>query len=140
MRRLLAVTVIAVLALAACSGGEKDQGEEGPKASCGAAPASNGSVVTQLPDNFPTPEGVTYTGSSEAGPSTVIEAYFAGDLDKAYESYQKELHDAGFDVTSSEKEEDDAEVNFSGGNSTGQVKMVESCQGRTDLTITARPA
>ena len=142
MRRILAVAMIGVAMLAACGGGEKDKGEEesAPTEACGAAPASQGSVVTKLPDNFPTPDGVTYTGSSTAGPSTIVDAYFAGELPDAFDEYTSNFHDAGYTVTSSEQESRDAEVNWSGGNATGQVKMEWPCKDRVELTITIRPA
>ena len=142
MRKLVAPLMILTVALAACSdNGEKDKGaEEHVAASCAPAPASDGSVVTKLPNNFPTPDLVTYTGSSKAGPSTIVEGYFGDDLDGAYAEYKKELHDAGFSVTHSELDPADAEVDFSGGGSTGEVKMTWPCKGRTDLEITVRPA
>lgn len=140
--RTLGVIVVVALVLGACGGGgnegEKDQGEQ-VTASCGPAPDSVGSTRTVLPNNFPTPDGVTYTGSSTAGPSTIVTAYFDGDLDHAFTSYQDDFHSTGYDVTRSEQDVADAEVAFSGGNTTGEVKMVESCQGRVDLTITIRP-
>jgi len=52
-------------------------------------------------------------------------------LDEAFDS-------AGYEVTKDE-EEDDAEVNFSGGSPTSQVKMIQRCKDRTGLTITIRP-
>jgi hypothetical protein len=46
---------------------------------------------------------------------------------------------SGYSVRKSEHEDFDAEVNFAGGNKTGQVKLLQSCKDRTEVTITARP-
>jgi len=46
---------------------------------------------------------------------------------------------SGYSVTKSEHEDFDAEVNFAGGTKTGQVKLLQSCKDRTEVTITARP-
>jgi hypothetical protein len=93
-----------------------------------------------LPAGFPKPDGVTYTAEREAGPSTVVEGYYDGEIDDAFESYKDAFEDAdGFDVTRDEQEEFDAEVNFEGGGTDGQVKLVQECEGRTSVTVTARP-
>ncbi len=59
-------------------------------------------------------------------------------LDEAFDSYKSAFDSAGYEVTKDE-EEDDAEVNFSGGSPTSQVKMIQRCKDRTGLTITIRP-
>ena len=92
-----------------------------------------------LPSGFPTPDGVTYTGQEDRGPSTVVEGYREGELQDAFDAYKSEIDSAGFDVTKDEKEEDDAEVAFAGSGSTGQVKLIQECQDRTSVAITVRP-
>ena len=42
-------------------------------------------------------------------------------------------------MTKDEREEDDAEVNFAGGASTGQVKLEQHCEDRTSIEITSGP-
>src|SRR5947207_1707963 len=122
MRRILAVALAMTALLAACSEGDKDKEEEGaPTATCESPPPSQGSVVTKLPDNFPTPDGVTYTGTESAGPSTIVDAYFDDDLGAAFDAYTSSLHDAGYTVTKSEQDPRDAEVDWSGGHTTGEV-------------------
>jgi len=92
-----------------------------------------------LPPKFPTPASVTYTGQSKAGPSSIVKGYREGELADAFDSYKSAFSSAGYSVTHDEKEADDAEVNFAGGKSTGQVKMIQSCKDRTSLAITIRP-
>ncbi len=93
-----------------------------------------------LPGGFPLPTGVTLTGVQQAGPSTIVSGSFTGDLDQAFDGFETALTTANFTIEGSEQEEDDAEIAFSGGKSTGQVKMEVECEGRVDLTITIRPA
>ena len=136
---LILVVAAAAFAVAGCGGGggESDKGEEA--ADCGAAPAAM-SGSPQLPAQFPTPSGVTYTGQEKDGPTTKVSGYRDGDLDEAYDEYESALDGKnGYSVTDKEKEEDDAEVNFSGHGTTGQVALQE-CSDRTNVTITVRPA
>jgi hypothetical protein len=130
------VVAAAVFAVASC-GGESDKGAEA--ADCGETPAAR-SASPELPAQFPTPSSVTYTGQEKDGPTTKVSGYLDGDLDDAYDEYQTALDGKdGYSVTGKEKEEDDAEVNYSGHGTTGQVALKE-CSDRTNLTITARPA
>ena len=99
-----------VLMAATACGGEKESEQAGN--ACGAPLAALSARPTLLPMRFPTPTGVTYTSEKRAGPAKIV----------------------------SEHEEVDAEVNFAGGGSTGQVKLVQGCKDRTTITITARPA
>ena len=92
-----------------------------------------------LPAKFPTPDNVTYTGQTKAGPTSIVKGYRNGELADAFDSYKSAFDSAGYSVTHDEKEEDDAEVNFAGGKSTGQVKMIQVCKDRTSLAITIRP-
>jgi hypothetical protein len=138
-RRFLAlsfVVVAAAFAVAGCGGGESVKAAE---AACGTAPAAM-SGSPQLPAQFPTPSAVTYTGQEKDGPTTKVSGYRDGDLDEAYDEYESALDGkGGYSVTDKEKEEDDAEVTFSGHGTTGQVKL-EECEDRTNVTITVRPA
>jgi hypothetical protein len=135
--RLSVVAVAIALAVAGCGGKEEDGGSA--EAACGAPPAAMAGQPTLLPSGFPTPDGVTYTSEEQTGPSGVVHAYADGELESTYEAYRDALDGGGFSVTKSEKEEDDAEVNFEGGGSTGQVKLVQECRDRTTVTITSRP-
>ena len=134
---LILVVAAAAFAVAGCGGGDSDKGEEA--ADCGEAPAAM-AAAPQLPAQFPTPSGVTFTGQEKDGPTTKVSGHMDGDLDEAYDAWEQALDGkAGYSVTDKEKEEDDAEVNFSGHGTTGQVALKE-CSDRTNLTITVRPA
>jgi hypothetical protein len=135
--RLLTLAVAVGLATAGC-GGEGDE-EGNAEAACDTPPVAMTAAPTLLPDGFPTPTDVTYTSEEQTGPSTVVDGYYAGDIESAYDSYKQMLDTGGYAITKSEKEEDDAEVNFTGGNSTGQVKLLQECADRTTVTITSRP-
>ena len=135
MKRHVGALAVAVAALVGgCSDGG---GTDLPP--CESAPAALPDAP-DLPPRFPTPEGVTYTGVQDAGPSTIVEGYVTADLDGAFSAYEAAFPEAGYNVTDSEQEALDAEVNYAGGNSNGQVRLTVSCEGRTDLSIIIRPA
>jgi hypothetical protein len=136
MKRTIVFLLAATLMVAACSEKEKEGGgKEGP---CSPAPAALATTPT-LPAGFPSPAELKYTDSQVAGPSTIVQGYWDGDLEAAFEGLKDAFTGDGYTVTHDEKEADDAEVNFSGGNSTGQVKLVTECERRTSVTITVRP-
>ena len=125
------------LAVAGCGGG--GESEEAAAEDCGAAPAAMSGAPT-LPEAFPSPSDVVYTSASKDGPTTKVEGYWEDDLDAAFEGYKKALEGAaGYAVTKSEHEEDDAEVNFEGHATSGQVKLEVDCVDRTNVGLTIRP-
>jgi hypothetical protein len=131
---------VLVLAVATACGDKKEEGEkEAAAKACGPAPAA-ATAKPKLPPKFPTPSEVTYTGEKAAGPSSIVSGYWRGDVDEAFDGYKSAFDGAGYDVTKDEHEEVDAEVNFSGGSSTGQVKLLQTCKDRTTVTITIRPS
>jgi hypothetical protein len=141
VKRLIALVVIVGLVLVACESESEKEKEREQGASPGSC-ATPTAVVTvpSLPPGFPQPSEVTFTGVQTIGPSIQVTGRWNGDLDEAFDGFKDEFQKAGYDVTFSEHEEDDAEVNFSGGGTTGQVKMTVPCEGQTDLRITIRPA
>jgi hypothetical protein len=137
--------VALALALGACSsGGKADEGE----AEGGGTETCSGSAIPagelQLPEGFPTPDGMTITESDKEGPSGVADGYFEGDLKDAHDEWKAAFGDANWTVLSDELEEHDSEVNYKSadGSSTGQVALREECEesGRTAVHITDRPA
>ena len=130
-------TILLGLLLASLAAGCGGKDEE-KKVACGPAPAEIASAP-KLPDGFPRPDGVTYTSSQPAGPSTIVDGYRDGELDAAFEAYKDGFESAGYDVTKDEQEEDDAEVNFAGSGTDGQVKLRQECADRTTVSITVRP-
>jgi hypothetical protein len=143
-KRLLAVLIVGLLVFAACGGGE---GEEGERESEEAAAASEecasdipaAADIPDLPQNFPVLGEAVLTGSSDAGPSQILEGYFQADIEEAFPEYEEALEEAGYEITKDEQEENDAEIFFAGEGTTGQVNMFAECEGRTKLRITIRP-
>lgn len=139
MTKLTFIPLLSVLALSltAC-GGEKDK--EALDKACPAAPAAMATAPT-LPGNFPDAQGITYTGVSKDGPSTVATGYLADTIGPAHDAYVQAVKNAsGYSVTKEEQDVADAEVNFTGAGNSGQVKLVQTCKDRTQVTITIRPA
>ncbi len=139
MTSRLAVLVLAGGFLVAC-GGEKDEKERAEAAKpCGPAPAALASDPTLAP-GFPSPSELTYTGEEQAGPSRIVHGYWDGNIDEAFDGYKDAFDGTDYSVTKEEQEEVDAEVNFAGGDVSGQVKLVQTCEDRTDVSITIRPS
>jgi hypothetical protein len=136
-RAIVLLLVIPVLLSAAC---DTDKAQEEAKATA-ACPSASVALpqAPQLPAGFPSPSGLTYTGSSKAGPSTIVHGYFAGELNDLYDRYKSGFTAARYDLTKTENDGPDAEVDWSGGNTTGEVKLVAACKGRTGVTLTIRP-
>jgi hypothetical protein len=148
MRQVAGFAVLAatVLAFAGCGGGGggKEEGEGG-ELNQQAIAACNGSALGEAPDlpaSFPQVENVTYTKQRTQGPTQVVEGYFEGSLEDAYDEYKKELKAAGFKILFDEIEEHDSEVSWEGEGRSGQVALREECGSADKLYvhITNRPA
>ena len=126
--------MLLAVGLSACGGG----GDEGANKACGPPPTAVAGGIA-VPASFPVPTGVTLVSSSKNGPSSVLDGYTTLKLADVYNSYKTELSKDPFDVTKSEKDAHDAEVNFESKESTGQVKLQEACKDRVSVTITSRP-
>jgi hypothetical protein len=132
------VVVVAGVTLHACGGASPAGGSRRTLRECGPAPTAL-SPGPELPPNFPTPEGVVYTGVEQAGPTTIVHGFVSSDLETTFEAYKRAFSDAGFHVTRDEIEDVDAEVNWAGGGADGQVKLLAECEGRLSVRITVRP-
>lgn len=141
--RAAAVLVFLLMALGAAGcGGDEEGGEEESER---AKVECEGTAVTpDLPADFPTVAGVTFTDSSTAGASKIADGYYEGSLEDAYEGWKSAFRDAGYSVIFDEIEEDDSEVAYSGGdeNTSGIVALRENCNqsGRISVHVTNRPA
>jgi hypothetical protein len=140
----LPLVCLGVLALSACGG--KSEAEKEREHAAGAASATVCDApklrrATGLPAGFPQPKGVTYKAAKAAGPSRVVDATYDGDVDAAFDAYEKAVDAAGYDVLFKEKEEDDAEISYAGGGRTGQIALRDVCDDGDTIVvhITSRP-
>jgi hypothetical protein len=138
IRRFVIAGVGVGLLLAGCGkGGSETQARA--SGDC-AAPSPALAQLPALPDKFPVPDKVTFTSTKMAGPSTIVEGYWDGDLTDAFNGWKAAFPAAGYTVTREEQEAADAEVNFDGSSTNGQVKLETECSARTHVKITIRPA
>ena len=139
----LLVAALAVV-LAGCGGksAEEKAKEQAAKASAPVCGMTQVLDTTKLPSGFPKPEAVTYHQQKTEGPSLTVDATYAGNLDDAYSAYEQAVSAAKYNVTHKEKEEDDAEINYSGGGTTGQIALRAVCgeEDKLVVEITNRPA
>jgi hypothetical protein len=146
-RSIVALLLLALaLGLAGCGGksAEEKAAEAAGKVGAneitcdGAALSGDSGLAT----GFPKPSGVTYVKTRQDGPTTVVNAYYQGDLDAAFTAYKDAFGSAGYDIPFKEKEDKDAEVSFEkSGGTTGLVALKSECDnGRTSIRITSRAA
>lgn len=139
MRGVVLLFLLIALGAAACGGDDKS-GEEPERAK---VECEGASVEANLPADFPEVAGVTYTKSTSAGQSTIVDGYYEGSLEDAYENFKTAIRDAGYFVIFDEIEEEDSEVAYSGGdeNTSGIVALRENCaqSDRISIHVTNRP-
>ena len=143
MRRplaLFAVLLAAGFLLTACGGDEKDE-----DASAASAITCEGDALegdTGLPAKFPTPSELTYVKSEQLGPTLVVNAYFDGTLEMAYNDYKTGFESAGMKLLFDEIEENDSEVSYEdpASETTGIVALKAECDddNRISVRITNR--
>jgi hypothetical protein len=131
------LTLVAVAVALGCGGGDEDKESKAAERPCPSSPAAM-SGAPSLPTGFPQPSQVTYTGQVAKGPTSIVNGYFAGDIDEAYNTYKDAFKDP-FEVEDSEHEAVDAEIEFKGSDKEGQVKLLQTCKDRTRVTLTIRP-
>jgi hypothetical protein len=137
---LALATLLLALGAAGCGGGD-DEGEEEGEGSGAVACEGTALSSTRLPDSFPEVEGVTLTKQETTGPTEVVDGYYEGELEDAYEGYKDAFETANYDILFDEIEEDDSEVSYSGDGRSGQVALRKDCEedGRITVHITSRP-
>lgn len=141
MRRTFAIISIAIVAssmLLAC--GDDEESKNGlDKAACAIGTPAGSASGVNLPSGFPQVEGVQFSGSTTAGPTTITAGIASKKLGDVFNDYKQQLAKSPFSVTKSEKDKDDAEVNFASADATGQVKLRDCEGGKTAVQVTARP-
>jgi hypothetical protein len=97
---------------------------------------------TGLPAAFPVPGELTFTEARKDGPSVVVDGYWTAGIDEAYPEFKDQVEQAGYKLLFTEKEEDDAEISYSGSGRTGQIALRGDCKeaDTTRVHITNRPA
>ncbi|MCW2967510.1 MAG: hypothetical protein JWM71_1282 [Solirubrobacteraceae bacterium] len=123
-------------------GADKDKDKDadaGPRTAC-KGPAT--SKASDLPAHFPTPAELVLTKFSKDGPTNLADGYWRGDLDGTYTALQAQVKQAGFELTHTEKDEHDAEINYQGSGRSGQVALHDNCSESetTRVHVTSRPA
>jgi hypothetical protein len=142
--RPVALLVAVVIVLAACGGDDEAAPMQPMTLPRATVQCSGAAVKPDLPGDFPAVEGVTYTKSTSAGPSKIVDGYYEGRLEDAYRKFKSALRAAGYAVIFDEIEAQDSEVAYSGGDldRSGFVALRENCAqpGRISVHITNRPS
>jgi hypothetical protein len=141
VRRLaLLPLALLVFALAGCGGDGKSEEESGGEAEA-ACTASALEDAPNLPSGFPSFDSVTFTQQRTQGPTEIVEGYYEGELEDAYNEVKSSLEDAGFTILFDELEEDDSEVSWKGQGRSGQVGLRMECgdEDRVFVRISNRP-
>ena len=130
--------------LPACGGAEEAAPTQPAPTQRARVQCAGPAVQPDLPGDFPDVAGVTYTKSTSAGPSKIVDGYYRGRLEDAYRKFKAALRAAGYAVIFDEIEAQDSEVAYSGGDldRSGFVALREDCvqPGRISVHITNRPA
>ena len=84
---------------------------------------------------------MTFTTAQKDGPTVVVDGYWTAGLDEAFKEYKDQVEQAGYTVTSDEKEDHDAEINYKGSGKVGQIALKDNCteSDTTRVHITNRP-
>jgi hypothetical protein len=143
VRRLALVPLaLLVLVLAGCGGdGNGEEESEGSGVVQAACTGSALSDAPNLPAGFPSFEAATFTEQKTQGPTEIVEGYYEGDIEDAYNTVKDGLENAGFTILFDELEEDDSEVSWKGQGRSGQVALRNECgdADRVYIRISNRP-
>ena len=137
----LPVLMLFGLALAGC-GGKSESEEEGERGEAFGPICELSQLTgeTGLPADFPLPGDVTFVKAEDAGPSRIVEGFAEGELENVYDEWHSAFEDSDYDITFDEREDHDAEISFTGGGQSGQVKLADECgEGKIYARVTSRP-
>jgi hypothetical protein len=152
--RLALVTVVACLTvgLTACGGEESSasgdaDGEEFSAAADRSTCLADATPVDTLPEGFPgdfpmPPQTVSYDAEDRGSEGVIVTGVTDLPFDDVLESLNGDAQEAGFEVTSGETEEHDAEANWEGNGYRGRWAIRESatCPGQTVVQVLALPS
>jgi hypothetical protein len=95
----------------------------------------------KLPAGYPKPPEVRYISAVQAGPTVVVTGYFAAGFDEALKEYKAAVARAHYVNLKTERDLHDAEINYAGGGTTGQIALRETCRepNTTFVQIKSRP-
>jgi hypothetical protein len=135
---LLVSLVFVALVVTGAVGLQGAQGGTAAKIKCkGAALAK----APKLPSGYPKPAEVTYVSAVQAGPTLIVTGYFAAGLDEALNEYKTAVARAHYVNLKTEHDPHDAEINYAGGQTTGQIALRDECReaNTTFVQIKSRP-
>ena len=138
MKKIVFVTIVLGFVLAACSD-SKESDKEGLRGLAACVSTPTPIAEPKFPTPFPAIDDVTWTATNQAGPTLIALGYTDHALPELFTEMKDRFGKGGFVVEKSERDPHDAEVNFAGSTTTGQVRLAEECQGRTSVSITVRP-
>ncbi|HEY2354386.1 MAG TPA: MFS transporter [Gaiellaceae bacterium] len=92
-------------------------------------------VTPKLLPKFPAPDGVAYTVEEQTGPTHVVDGFLPTGIDKAHDAYYKGLSRDGYAIQRDEVQVTDAELYFTQGTVTGEVRLLQECRNRTYVQI-----
>ena len=139
-----------VLILAGCAG----QVTRAPSAGASVAPvvsmpacaAASLPAAATLPAAFPAtipmPPGSLVTGTRSDGKQLIVDAILPGTLPQAAGFMTRELPAAGWAITDSDAEQDEAEASFSGAGFTGRFRLhsITGCNDAVTFSLTVTPS
>ena len=127
----------AIAAAATGCGGGGSKESKSAKTACKAAATTK---PTGLPAAFPAPGELTFTQATKDGPTVVVDGYWTAGLDETYKEFTDQVEQAGYTVTSSEKEDHDARSTTRARAASGRSPSRTTALSRTPRGCTSRTA
>jgi len=139
-----ATLAVVVLGLTGCESEEEREAEKelGSAADLTTCLADATAAPTPYPEGFPAdwpfpPDTTVFATEDRGGDGIVVSAVTGSPLDEVLDFLNGDVVDAGYQVTSGETEEHDAEANWSGSGHHGRWAIRESaaCPGEVTLQV-----
>jgi hypothetical protein len=139
MKRLLPIALTATLTLALAGCGSDSKHVEPVLPSCAKA-GPPVELPAAIPDSFPFPDGTRITSVLTQPDYVVVDGFVPQRLKTAAAFFRREVPRAGFELSETEIEEDEADSLYSGhGVSRGSWRVFEipACPEAVNLTVSA---